>query len=69
MPSEWFYISQRKRKDEKAKSIRDVRAPSACVDDTPFTVPTVVPTVSVNDEEDDFGEEEERTELRQSSGR
>ena len=56
---EWFHICQRKKRNEKAKSIRDVRAPSVCVDDDPFTVPVVVPTVLVNDEEDDFGEEEE----------
>mgnify|MGYP001329426992 CR=1 FL=1 len=55
---EWFYISQRKKRNEKAKSIRDVRAPSISSDDNPFTGSAIVPTVLVNDEEDDFGEEE-----------
>ena len=59
MPSEWFYISQRRKRNEKSKSIRAVRAPSVSIDDAPFTGSVVVPTVSVNDEEDDFGEEEE----------
>jgi hypothetical protein len=56
---EWFYISQRKKRNEKAKSIRDVRASSVFFDDTAFTGSAIVPTVSVNDEEDDFGEEKE----------
>ena len=56
---EWFYISQRKKINEKAKSIRDVRAHGVFSDDTPFTGSTIVPTVLVNDEEDDFGEEKE----------
>ena len=56
---EWFHICQRKRKNEKDEQIRDVAVPSVCTDDNPFTVPDVVPIVSVNDEEDDFGEEEE----------
>ncbi len=56
---EWFHICQRKKRNEKDESIRDVRAPSTCTDDDPFTIPAVVTIVSVNDEEDDFGEEEE----------
>jgi hypothetical protein len=56
---EWFYISQRKKRNEKAKSIRDVRAASPSTGDNPFTGSVIVPTVLVNDEEDDFGEEEE----------
>ncbi len=56
---EWFYISQRKKRNEKTKSIRDVRALSVYSDDNPFTGSAVVPTVLVNDEEDDFDEEEE----------
>ena len=53
-----LYLTEEKR-NEKTKSIRDVRAPSVCTDDTPFTISAVVPTVLVNDEEDDFSEEEE----------
>ena len=55
---EWVYISQRKKINEKAKSIRDVRAHGVFSDGNPFTGSAVVPKVLVNDEEDDFGEEE-----------
>lgn len=57
--SEWFYISQRREQDEKTKSIRDVGEICSDVDGDAFTIPPVVPTVLMNDEEDDFGEEEE----------
>ncbi len=56
---EWFHISQRKKRNEKTKSIRDVGTHGVFSDGNPFTGSAVVPTVSVNDEEDDFGEEEE----------
>ena len=58
---EWFRIVQwtKRREGEKAKSIRAVRASGDYSDDYPFTVPPDVAIVSVNDEEDDFGEEEE----------
>jgi hypothetical protein len=55
---EWFYISQRKKRNEKTKSIRDVGTHGVFSDGNPFTGSAVVPKVLVNDEEDDFGEEE-----------
>ncbi len=59
MADEWWYISSLRKENEKDEQFRDVRVSSICTDDDPFTVPDVVPIVSVNDEEDDFGEEEE----------
>ena len=56
---EWFHICQRKQRDEKAESFRDVGASSTHSADSPFTIHVDVTVVSVNDGEDDFGEEEE----------
>jgi len=56
---EWFHICQKKKKNEKAESFRDVGETSTHPDDSSFTHPPVVPILVVNDEEDDFGEEEE----------
>ena len=56
---EWFHICQKKKKNEKAESFRDVGAPSVHPDASPFTSDADVPMVIAYDEEDDFGEEEE----------
>ena len=56
---EWYHILRWRESDEKDEQIRDLRVPSIHIDDDSFTVPDVVPMISVNDEEDDFGEEEE----------
>ena len=60
MGNEWFYISNRGKKDEQKRDVsRGSEDDLVPRDDDGFTVPDVVPIISVNDEEDDFGEEEE----------
>ena len=66
MANEWYYIDAALKKDEQ---IQELRRNLVFPDDDRFTVSDDVPIVLVNDEEDDFGEEEEGTKLRQSSGR
>ena len=62
--SEWFYICQRKKKNEKDEQNHDVGRNRIRFNDDGFTPADVVPIVSMNGEEDDFDEEGERTELR-----
>ena len=56
---DWFYINLWIREDEKQESIRATGGTRADSADSPFTIHADVTIVSVNDEEDDFGEEEE----------
>ena len=56
MPNEWFYIQQKKQKDEQN---HDVGRNRLRFNDDGFTPADVVPIVSMNDEEDDFDEEKE----------
>jgi len=56
---DWFYINLWRREDEKQESIRVVRGARVHPATSSFTVHADVTIVSVNDEEDDFGEEEE----------
>jgi len=56
---DWFYINLWKREDEKQESIRVARGTRASPATSSFTIHADVTIVSVNDEEDDFGEEEE----------
>ena len=57
--SEWFYICQRKKKNEKDEQNRDVGRNRIRFNNDGFTPADIVPIVLVNDEEDDFGEEKE----------
>ena len=57
--SEWFYICQRKKKNEKDEQNYDVGRNRIRFNDDGFTPADVVPIVLMNDEEDDFDEEKE----------
>ena len=56
---DWFYINLWKREDEKQESIRVARGTRTYPATSSFTIHADVTIVSVNDGEDDFGEEEE----------
>ena len=56
---DWYHLNLWKREDEKAESIRGASTASSRSNDSSFTLPPLVTIVTVNDEEDDFGEEEE----------
>ena len=56
VPNEWFYIQQRKQKDEQN---HDVGRNRIRFNDDGFTPADVVPIVSMNDEENDSNEEKE----------
>ena len=56
---EWFHITRWSKEDEQLRDVSgDCEVDLVFSDDDRFTVPDGVPIVSVNDEEDDFGEEE-----------
>ena len=55
MPNEWYYITNRKKKDEQTRTVRrDVVFPN----DDRFTILDDVPIILENDEEDDLDEKE-----------
>ena len=56
MANEWFYIESGNKKDEQ---IRTIRRDLVFPDDDRFTILDGVPIVSVNDEEEDLGDEDD----------
>ena len=60
MPNEWFYITNGNKKDEQKRDVdRGSEEPVVFYDDDRFTISDGVPIVSVNDEEEDLGDEDD----------